>query len=548
MLQSDGTHISEFASAIQTSLTSSLLALTAHLDNMSNVINPQGDMTFANDYLDEINQSSLADVDVVCTGLMSAILHCLTFYRWITQNTTNNLGKCEDHKILADSIAGNVPIFCSHCETLLTAQIIPVNLLVDFLRKATIIFDELGTIDWKSVTVCNFKKFSTDFEANFVQNLRAELFSESCVKSLSLVSDHTDTFQIYWELVPEECVAHLKELTDVYMLTILRFCASNIENEDVLVGITDPTTDKNKERHEMKNIPRSRKSKQQFHDIYLCDAKNITSICASNASDQKVIECIENARRSRALIDLTLNYEKLTTEEIFHARWNASQSLQIFGGILAEIYLGLDDEKYVSSGTIQIIRDRVHALTTMSTLCTRISCLRSIGPMSVLSSIATTDWCTDIIHTRANSFIDDLARRIIDLSSSLGNKVANDDMIDSLVTVSYLSILEGYTFVSRCSVQGRALMSLDLMHFRGCLLSAHLSPPEAIHNQIDHYIKAYYYPLHDRLNFISSHINGNFSYKLKHAVSLMKVRTEDDDGAEVEVWAEKVRDLYPRHE
>lgn len=70
------------------------------------------------------------------------------------------------------------------------------------------------------------------------------------------------------------------------------------------------------------------------------------------------------------------------------------------------------------------------------------------------------------------------------------------------------------------------------------------SPPERIHSQVDRYVKAYYYPLSDRLNFIASHVKENFPYKLKHAVSLMKVVYEDGNYAEAEVWAARVQDLY----
>lgn len=439
-------------------------------------MNPQSDVIFANDYLDEINHSNLADINAICTGLISAILECLSFYSWVIKNTSY-VGMHQKQDDLADAVAANVPIFWSHCEILLTAQVLPVDLLIDFLRKANVTFNHIGTIDSQSVTVCNFKKFTKDFDFNFVENLRAELFSESHVRSLEVVAEHTDTFQKYLDLVPDECVRHLIDLSNVYILSILRFCASNVENEDVLVGIANPTAEKRKEHCGMKNVARSRRSKQQVYDVYLCDAKNITSICSSNITDQRVIECLEYARNYRTLVDLAPSYEKVSAEVIFHARWNASRSLHFLGGILSKIFLSPNNESNVkqeSNEVIKIIRDRVHALTEMSTLCMKISCLRSIGPIVVLSRIASTDWCTDIMHTRANSFIDDLARRIEDLSSGIGCKVVNDDMIHSLIDVAYLTILEGYAFISHCSVQGRALMGLDLMHFRDCLLSAHL--------------------------------------------------------------------------
>ena len=80
-------------------------------------------------------------------------------------------------------------------------------------------------------------------------------------------------------------------------------------------------------------------------------------------------------------------------------------------------------------------------------------------------------WETDRMQEHANNYIDDLCNRCSCIWAALSvspQKLPASllrEAWESLIEGSYASLLEGFSRVSRCSTEGRALMSMDLASF-----------------------------------------------------------------------------------
>ncbi len=63
---------------------------------------------------------------------------------------------------------------------------------------------------------------------------------------------------------------------------------------------------------------------------------------------------------------------------------------------------------------------------------------------------------------------------------------------------------------------------------------------DEVYNKVDLYVKAFFYPIADRIQFLAS---NSETYKRKHAMSLIKVMGEDSSMRRDD-WERKVDELY----
>lgn len=379
--------------------------------------------------------------------ITASILQCLETYKSYIEATSSNT--------LLELLKEYFPEFWGHCLMILESQPFRVDLLLE-VRHSLV---DVG-MDFKMINLfrSNFDRFAKGIESEFVTFLREEDYLDvSLVKPLEFIISNGQTYRKYAGIVNDDICRHLSRVTDMYMIRVLNFCAGNIENENVLIGYddTEAKVDRKGDKHFL-GIRLSKEQSRQERLAELCDTKNITSICVSvkGLDEANVIQCVEYARQNQDCSpEAAHSLAKLKPHEILLARWHAADSL----AVLAD---------FLSSFQISVLQSRITTLRYLQRQCDKISCLRTIGPLNILSNIFNVDWCSDVMPSRANMYVDEIAGRILEALGDVKNMNAVKDKLYTLTSIVYLTCLEGFAFIDKCSIQGRSSMSLDLGHLR----------------------------------------------------------------------------------
>ena len=449
----------------------------------------------------------------MCGKLVATIHECIEVYKRIIEVSS----VCEK---IAEEIRRNFATFWNHCKAMLGAFIVPAKLLAALQEKLGE-SDLVAHIETDKIMKSNLIKYLDTMWQKFLTTFQHEEFSDNHIpEPLELIFENIESYRIYLQKFPELVIDQLTLFVDIYMLVIFKFCSGTTENEDILIGklpVMSPLIPATAFRNFKNGISKKKSQQQQVHT--LCDTKVITNICLDEGIDtDNVINCIDDARTRYQQKIITFPNIKIITNEyaaasslaapqdVLSGRWRAADSLSVLANFLSNLCASYNDnESSTRSPTITMMNPHIiRTLYFLCQQCERIASLRSIGPLGILSSILTTDWTTQVIHSRANTYVDDILTRIQNLM--ILNHDHGDDKLSCLVHIVYETLLEGYAHVPICSIQGRSFMTLDVMHFRERLQQ--LLPDKTTDDgmKIDQYIKAFYFSLSDRFVFVKEHV------------------------------------------
>ena len=175
-------------------------------------------------------------------------------------------------------------------------------------------------------------------------------------------------------------------------------------------------------------------------------------------------------------------------------------------------------------------------------------------------------WEESKLHEQPNEYVES----ICDLTALLWCSLCNAAILPSgaiqliwahMVEGAYASLLDGFSRISFCSTEGRALMSMDLASFtsemrgRGVQerLKGHASapaPPIVSTDRgmayVDTYIKIFYFPPMDAMGWIEE----NYSkYQLNHMVALIigsSAASSEHRTDSIQKMVDKIKRLYSK--
>ncbi|TMW68805.1 hypothetical protein Poli38472_006273 [Pythium oligandrum] len=178
----------------------------------------------------------------------------------------------------------------------------------------------------------------------------------------------------------------------------------------------------------------------------------------------------------------------------------------LVASFLASRYHCLMDEAYEQSiRSAQELQSFVYASAAISAL----------DPGSVITSIHQVQWDIPYLSERHNEYVVSIVRRCGEIWGEL--QVFNDGVIPidardgmwgSLVQVAMDAMLGGFSSVPKCTPQGRALMSMDIIALQNGLdLINHVSRQRVRrgHEHVQRYIKAFYFDQDDLIEWIRQH-------------------------------------------
>ena len=461
--------------------------------------------------------------------MIAAILQCIELYKQI-------IGLSSKYKVIVEGIKFHFRTFWSYCLSMMDALIVPVHqliLLQESLHRNDNGEDLVSSTEIDQLLKQNAVKYLSYIEETFLYFLELEDFSiinNHIPRSLECVFEQIEYYRIYIETFPEFVIEHLTLFVDIYMLLVFRLCCGTVENEDILVGklrITStmgPTYINNGRRHGGTNG-------------VLSDTKSITNICFQEGLNTDVtIKYIDNARkRWRQVLNkhpssLKLSNGKVSKNagEILNVRWHATDSLSLLANFLSNL----------SSSSFEV---NIRILHYLSAQCEKISALRSIAPVRILSGICNTNWNTQIMHDKPSEYVHEMLIRFQHFLNHEVGECSRDKVNNVWIQMVYDTLLDGYAQITLCSIQGRSLMALDIMYLRDQLQEqCKITVPDDVHGCIERYIKAYYLPLEDRLEFVKDHLGD---YKLSYAIGLLRLSCDSNE-QQVEICVKRANELY----
>ena len=176
---------------------------------------------------------------------------------------------------------------------------------------------------------------------------------------------------------------------------------------------------------------------------------------------------------------------------------------------------------------------------TLAKVARQIACNRAVAGADVVKEIIKVGpgWEECKLHEFCNDYVEDLCERCsltwgyLAVSAKLP-PAAMKITWEHIVSTAYMSLLDGFSRVPFCSTEGRALMALDLASLASGLSPASVAErlesvvlankppsvnPDCNMRYVDTYIKVFYYPKGDVMDWIAEH---HKSYKLNHALAL----------------------------
>ncbi|EED93374.1 predicted protein [Thalassiosira pseudonana CCMP1335] len=372
-------------------------------------------------------------------------------------------------------------------------------------------------------------------------------------------------------------------LFDLYILTVFRMCARNSRNEDVLVGL--------------------RRGSSSFDGSNGVKSNSVSltieaDICAPLPREVRVFEPVQHfVTTGRSRLENIVNLDRfesandmgVLSPRSLNELKNASRRLEkdtgaaascLFAAILIDVAskafqksIGSANEESFDSEeeSCRIDSLETYALDaiSMAPLLTqqscRLACVHSISGKELIFQIICVGkaWEDRDIMEHSNAYVDDLLERCGEIWGHLSSSSLPQSVLkyvwNQLVRSAFLTLQEGFSKISNCSTEGRSLMSMDLATLSHGLISdtikanleeayPTISPPpdscrEEVMRYVDAFIKVFYYPDEDTLDWIRENA-GN--YHFEHSLSLVTVKCASGcEGSSF--WAARkdvVREIY----
>jgi len=380
-------------------------------------------------------------------------------------------------------------------------------------------------------------------------------------------------------LVEEACTV-LTNIFDLYITTAFRLCAGNASNERVLLGIDDTFQQLQNEnyppvfRENQSSSPmfgfglRTKPTQERSKPPPVISVTAEAELCTFVTEEQHNLVCLreflldsQESLQGVAKLDLVDNWildplmEDETVEEDFAeqtARVLEKRQAASHNHIFLAIGLHLATKNLPEScARIKSYTDRVlEAVPLLIDLCSRISCMRSIRGMTLLTEIISVDkvWRESKLHEQSNAYVDEfcdfLALVWYNLSTCPGSRRLPNSILkilwENLVGGGYMVLLDGFSKVPYCSTEGRSLMSMDVATYNSgvsvrsiasrlenqpqprCPLPNNIHPYRNM-SYVNTYIKLFYYPPNDALEWIRSNF---MRYHPHHVVALVINHTD----------------------
>jgi len=362
-------------------------------------------------------------------------------------------------------------------------------------------------------------------------------------------------------------------MVDLYVTTAFRVCAGNGRNERILLGIDNfydapkqnGTAHPNRSTSPMFDFGlRSQAPNNRPAPVISATAE--AELCALVPEESGDLDSLrefllESKKRMEgvAKLDLVDNwisdpaFGESTIEEDF-----AEETVRVMtkrqGASCNHIFLALglfvatrnipSSCKNLKEYTDQVLR----VFPLLINVCNRISCMRAIRGSVVLREIVSIGsvWEESKLHERANDYVDEFCEFLVLLWRYLYTcpdrlpvgilKV----LWENLVGGGYMVLLDGFSKVSYCSTEGRALMSMDVASYRSgisarsiasrleddqhpsCPLPTDIQPYRTT-AYVDTYIKIFYFPSEDALEWIRC----NFQHYHRHHIMALVINDRD---------------------
>ncbi|KAL7563342.1 hypothetical protein ACA910_014186 [Epithemia clementina (nom. ined.)] len=367
---------------------------------------------------------------------------------------------------------------------------------------------------------------------------------------------------------------------DLYVTTVLRVCCGNAKNERVLLGCDrqNPLRTVTSEDDRRSPLPtgkrpaspaiffgkeRRRSSKTSKPQIFR-PALREADICAPLLRDeaelcrlrkfvvraQDSLQGIVNLDRVDAwLPDPEGAWDSRLSARILERKVAAAWSCFVLAAVGDLCYLIISSRLAKDHGAavrsnLESLHSYVQSLAAVLPKLVEsavlISSVKAMNGHGVVSSIVSVGagWEECKLHEQANEYVEDLCEKC----TRVGGNIVELGMLplkimthclETIISVGYLCMLEGFSRVAFCSTEGRALMALDLASFSaGVLGEAFTKRLETMHinttirevsnldemKRVDTYIKVFYYPQDEVVKWVKEHFRD---YNMNHAMALV---------------------------
>jgi hypothetical protein len=406
-------------------------------------------------------------------------------------------------------------------------------------------------------------------------------------------------------LIAEDVSVVVANLCDLYSTTILRMCAGSAQNEKYLLGvITSNPFQSEKDETQQKNIYSGASTGNNFFDAF-CKGRRPSrnsaylrlvsdtldaEICEPLLSDTAEITALRDfVIRAQESLKEAVNLDKVDSwmrhsdeerpldEEVCEAcrflekRVAGALSLYAVASITDAFY---NIAKSSLSGCqvgsqflscIESLQKYSNAFSSVTpsfvSVSSQIACQRAMNGSDIVTNMTCNEaaWEESKLNEDPNDYVESMCERCALFWGflSTSGKLPDKAMVfvwSGLMTAAYSTMLEGFSRISFCSTEGRALMTLDLASFssgvtpqavkerldRRSLLVKPVQQPQVLMkgmSYVDTYIKVFYYPDKD----VMAWIRNNYSkYRLIHILAL---RIPANQGDPSRAWKE-LANLY----
>lgn len=208
--------------------------------------------------------------------------------------------------------------------------------------------------------------------------------------------------------------------------------------------------------------------------------------------------------------------------------------------------LSMEDRDGSEQSLMEYVCGLTSATPHLLTLSVRLAAAQvSFSKQVVFEVLCVRSFELHAMQGESNGYVFDLCERSAIIWGYLSSSMCLPPPIlvftwDQIVRVAFLILIETFSKVSKCTTEGRSLMSMDLATLSHGLMPdtimeeisddyGHINPPpnscrSEMMVHVDMFVKVFYYPDSDKLSWIEENL-GN--YHLQHFISLLSSRAEE---------------------
>jgi hypothetical protein len=438
-------------------------------------------------------------------------------------------------------------------------------------------------LEGRAGQVNNTTSFGTDLDWS---NTHAQLIVNTLVKFFGNETGHNNTVMtkcMIYGIIPccarvflllkklpsmsTQSILVLSNIFDLYIATAFRLAAGNARNERVLLGLDTP-------KHFVKSgeidaLVATRFASQSFGGFGRRSSQ--ASISSNDSKLQHISKSVEaemscfsaqDAHKHNLLLlcDLIMaaqvNLQGIAKLDLVNA-WigdpssdedeeefaaltarvlekRAAASLNVVC-LAATLHLSANHVAAMDSHFVEYRNKFVTCMPTFMKLTHRMITMRSICGQAIVSEIVSLEnaWEESKLHEHPNDYVENLVDfcsllwRNLSLSKQKLPNGLLEMLWDDLVAGGFLTLVEGFSKVTCCSTEGRALMSMDVAAYRAIgekvkddskVLSPSLNQSFHYAQYVDAFIKMHYFPYDEALAWIQDSW-GNYHYN--HMMALV---------------------------